>query len=98
MVVVLNEDLAGFLEDFDVGGVIDGQPFLAARDMPDEIAGMGGLNSQSTHYEILVITAEAERLGIDNPKLITVGGVIFRVRDRRMIDDGAFSLASLTKV
>ena len=42
--------------------------------------------------------AEAERLGIDNPKLISVGGVTFRVRDRRMIDDGAFSLASLTKV
>ncbi|MNY64215.1 hypothetical protein D3C86_2012910 [compost metagenome] len=56
------------------------------------------MNSQSTNYEILVITAEAERLGIDNPKLITVGGVTFRVRDRRMIDDGAFSLASLTKV
>ena len=95
---MLDEDLMGFLEDFDVGGMVDGQPFLAARDMPDEIHGMGGTNSQSTGYEILIITAEAERLGIDNPKLITVAGVNFRVRDRRMIDDGAFSLASLTKV
>jgi len=95
---MLDEDLRAFLEDFDVGGLIGGQPFLAARDMPDEIHGMGGTNSQSTSYEILIITAEAERLGIDNPKLISVGGVTFRVRDRRMIDDGAFSLASLTKV
>ena len=59
---------------------------------------MGGTNSQSTGYEILVITSDAERLGIKNPKLITVGGVSYRVRDCRMIDDGAFSLASLTKV
>ncbi|KGE66212.1 MULTISPECIES: hypothetical protein [Pseudomonas] len=95
---MLEEDLRGFLEDFDVGGVVDGEPFLAARDMPDEIHGMGGTNSQSTNYEILVITAEAERLGINNPKLIIVAGVSYRVRDRRMIDDGAFSLASLTKV
>ncbi len=95
---MLDEDLRGFLEDFDVGGVVDGKPFLAARDMPDEIHGMGGTNSQSTGYEILVITSDAERLGIRNPKLITVGGVAFRVRDCRMIDDGAFSLASLTKV
>lgn len=95
---MIDEDLAGFLADFDVGGVIDDQPFLAVRDMPDEIIAMGGMNSQSTGYEILVITAEAERLGINNPKLITVGGVTYRVRDRRMIDDGAFSLASLTKV
>jgi hypothetical protein len=95
---MFEEDLSAFLEDFNVGGLVDGQPFLAVRDMPDEIVGMGGLNSQSTGYEILVITAEAERLGINNPKLVTVGGVTFRVRDRRMIDDGALSLASLTKV
>ncbi|MNM38814.1 hypothetical protein D3C81_495780 [compost metagenome] len=95
---MFEEDLSVFLEDFNVGGLVDGQPFLAVRDMPDEIVGMGGLNSQSTGYEILVITAEAERLGINNPKLVSVGGVTFRVRDRRMIDDGAFSLASLTKV
>ena len=30
--------------------------------------------------------------------LVTVSGVTFRVRDRRMIDDGALSLVSLTKV
>ena len=95
---MLDEDLRGFLEDFDVGGEVDGQPFLAARDMPDDIHGMGGTNSQSTNYEILIITAEAIRLGIENSKMITVGGVAYRVRDRRMIDDGAFSLASLTKV
>lgn len=95
---MLDEDLRGFLEDFDVAGIVDGEPFLAARDMPDEIHGMGGTNSQSTSYEILVITAEAERLGINNSKLIIVGGVSYRVRDRRMVDDGAFSLASLTKV
>ena len=95
---MFEEDLSAFLEDFNVGGLVDGQPFLAVRDMPDEIVGMGGLNSQSTGYEILVISAEAERLGINNPKLVTVGGVTFRVRDRRMIDDGALSLASLTKV
>ena len=95
---MFEEDLTAFLEDFNVGGLVDGQPFLAVRDMPDEIVGMGGLNSQSTGYEILVITAEAERLGINNPKLVSVGGVTFRVRDRRMIDDGALSLASLTKV
>ena len=51
---MLDEDLRGFLEDFDVGGMVDGQPFLAARDMPDEIHGMGGTNSQSTGYEILI--------------------------------------------
>jgi hypothetical protein len=95
---MFEEDLSAFLEDFNVGGLVDGQPFLAVRDMPDEIRAMAGINSQSTYYEILVITAEAERLGIVNGKLISLGGVSFRVRDRLMIDDGAFSLASLTKV
>jgi hypothetical protein len=95
---MFEEDLAAFLEDFNVGGLVDGQPFLAVRDMPDEIRAMAGINSQSTYYEILIITAEAERLGIVNGKLISVGGVSYRVRDRLMIDDGAFSLASLTKV
>lgn len=95
---MFEEDLSAFLVDFDVGGEVDGQPFLAVRDMPDEIRAMAGINSQSTYYEILIITAEAERLGIANGKLISVAGVTFRVRDRLMIDDGAFSLASLTKV
>ncbi|MDD2098925.1 hypothetical protein [Pseudomonas putida] len=95
---MIEEDLSAFLEDFNVGGLVDGQPFLAVRDMPDEIRAMAGINSQSTYYEILIITAEAERLGIVNGKLISVGGVSYRVRDRLMIDDGAFSLASLTKV
>lgn len=95
---MFEEDLSAFLEDFNVGGLVDGQPFLAVRDMPDEIRAMAGINSQSTYYEILIITAEAERLGITNGKLISVGGVSYRVRDRLMIDDGAFSLASLTKV
>ncbi|MFK9080235.1 hypothetical protein [Pseudomonas neuropathica] len=95
---MFEEDLSVFLEDFNVGGLVDGQPFLAVRDMPDEIRAMAGINSQSTYYEILIITAEAERLGIVNGKLISVGGVSYRVRDRLMIDDGAFSLASLTKV
>lgn len=95
---MFEEDLSAFLEDFNVGGLVDGQPFLVVRDMPDEIRAMAGINSQSTYYEILIITAEAERLGITNGKLISVGGVSYRVRDRLMIDDGAFSLASLTKV
>ena len=95
---MFEEDLSAFLEDFNAGGLVDGQPFLAVRDMPDEIRAMAGINSQSTYYEILIITAEAERLGIANGKLISVGGVSYRVRDRLMIDDGAFSLASLTKV
>ncbi|NWL18640.1 hypothetical protein [Pseudomonas umsongensis] len=95
---MFEEDLSAFLEDFNVGGLVDGQPFLAVRDMPDEIRAMAGINTQSTYYEILIITAEAERLGITNGKLISVGGVSYRVRDRLMIDDGAFSLASLTKV
>jgi hypothetical protein len=95
---MFEEDLTAFLEDFNVGGLVDGQPFLAVRDMPDEIRAMAGINSQSTYHEILIITAEAERLGITNGKLISLGGVSFRVRDRLMIDDGAFSLASLTKV
>ncbi|MFJ7884663.1 hypothetical protein ACIQYF_14390 [Pseudomonas sp. NPDC096917] len=95
---MFEEDLSAFLEDFNVCGLVDGQPFLAVRDMPDEIRAMAGINSQSTYYEILIITAEAERLGIVNGKLISVGGVSYRVRDRLMIDDGAFSLASLTKV
>jgi hypothetical protein len=95
---MFEEDLSAFLEDFNVGGLVDGQTFLAVRDMPDEIRAMAGINSQSTYYEILIITAEAERLGITNGKLISVGGVSYRVRDRLMIDDGAFSLASLTKV
>lgn len=95
---MFEEDLSAFLEDFNVGGLVDGQPFLAVRDMPDEIRAMAGINNQSTYYEILIITAEAERLGIVNGKLISVGGVSYRVRDRLMIDDGAFSLASLTKV
>ena len=95
---MFEEDLSAFLEDFNVGGLVDGQPFLAVRDMPDEIRAMAGINSQSTYYEILIITAEAERLDIVNGKLISVGGVSYRVRDRLMIDDGAFSLASLTKV
>lgn len=95
---MFEEDLSAFLEDFDAGGLVDGQSFLAVRDMPDEIRAMAGINSQSTYYEILIITAEAERLGIANGKLISVGGVSYKVRDRLMIDDGAFSLASLTKV
>ncbi|MGY8811487.1 MAG: hypothetical protein ACKVK5_10675 [Pseudomonadales bacterium] len=95
---MIDEDLAGFLTDFDAGGLVDGQPFLAVRDMPDEIRGMVGINSQSTYYEILVITAQATALGIAPAKVVSVGGEFYRLRDLRKIDDGAFSVASLTKV
>ena len=75
------------------------QPWITARyDMADVRRAMAGINSQSTYYEILVITAEAQRMAIDNGKMIKVGGVAFRVRDRLMIDDGAFSLVSLTEI
>jgi hypothetical protein len=95
---MIDEDLAGFLEDFNVGGEVDGQPFLAIRDMPDEINGLGGLNSQSSNYEILVMTAQASALGIVQQKIVTVAGESYRVRDLRKIDDGAFSVASLAKL
>jgi hypothetical protein len=95
---MIEEDLAGFLEDFDVGGEVDGQPFLAVRDMPDEIHGLGGLNSQSSNYEILVMTAQAASLGIDQGKVVLVAGESYRLRDLRKIDDGAFSVASLAKL
>lgn len=95
---MIEEDLAGFLEDFDVGGEVDGQPFLAIRDMPDEINGLGGLNSQSSNYEILVMTAQAAALGIVQQKIVTVASESYRVRDLRKIDDGAFSVASLAKL
>jgi len=95
---MIDEDLAGFLEDFDVGGEVDGQPFLAIRDMPDEINGLGGLNSQSSNYEILVMTAQAAALGIVQQKIVMVASESYRVRDLRKIDDGAFSVASLAKL
>jgi hypothetical protein len=56
------------------------------------------LNSQSSNYEILVMTAQASALGIVQQKIVTVAGESYRVRDLRKIDDGAFSVASLAKL
>ncbi|MBL4835740.1 MAG: hypothetical protein JKY26_17455 [Pseudomonas sp.] len=95
---MIDEDLAGFLEDFDDGGEIDGQPFLAVSEMPDEIRALAGINSQSTYHEILIITAVAKQLGITPNRNVRVRGIDYRVRDVRKIDDGALSLASLTEL
>jgi hypothetical protein len=59
---------------------------------------LAGVNSQSTYYEILIITAQAELLGIAPNRNVRVGGVDYRLRDLRKIDDGAFSVASLTRL
>jgi hypothetical protein len=83
-----------FLADFGVSvtaGAVSGSGLL---DMPGELIADGMVIT--TDY---TLRCEASKFGgLLYGASVTVDGISYEVRDNRLIDDGAFCLATLTKV
>jgi hypothetical protein len=92
--MALTEDLTLFLADFGVSvtaGAISG---IGILDMPGELVADGMIIS--TDYSL---RCEASKFGgLIYGAAITVDGNSYEVRENRLIEDGAFCLATLTRL
>lgn len=94
------ENLDVFLREFGKPCVVAGRPdkpFLGIKEEPDSEVRVGGFNSKSTMYAVLVKTSVVTELDIKFNTAITVDGVAFTVREGEQIDDGAFTQLNITK-
>ncbi|MDX2074700.1 MAG: hypothetical protein SFX19_10130 [Alphaproteobacteria bacterium] len=92
--MAIDEDLDAYTDDFAVDatfGAITGKVIL---DMPDQL--LGGGEVISTDYKIIYKTGLFP--GLAYGSAITVDGQSYTVREPRLIDDGKFSEAPLSKV
>ena len=92
--MALTEDLTLFLADFGVSvtaGAISG---IGILDMPGELVADGMIIT--TDYSL---RCEASKFGgLIYGAAITVDGNSYEVRENRLIEDGAFCLATLTRL
>jgi hypothetical protein len=83
-----------FLNDFGVAVVFGGITTKGILDAPGEVVAGGMV--LSTDYQLTFQTSTMSAL--DYQSTLTAGGVSFIVREVRALDDGAFSVASMSKV
>lgn len=83
-----------FLNDFGVVVVFGGITTKGILDAPGEVVAGGMV--LSTDYQLTFQTSTMTAL--DYQSALTAGGVSFIVREVRALDDGAFSVASMSKV
>jgi hypothetical protein len=95
---MFSENLDVFLADFSVPCSKGATPFLAILDTPDESLGIGIANAMSTMYEIRVKTSDVQLTNLLGGDSITVNGVNYKVRDTMLMDDGAFTRVTLTRI
>ena len=87
------EDLSVFLQDFGQTCTAGAVTALGILDMPTQV--ISGDMVLSTDY---TLTARAADFGgLLAGDAITVGGVAYKVRETRKIDDGAFVQIALQK-
>ena len=85
---------AVFLQDFGVPVVWGAINATGILDMPSQIIDGGMVIS--TDYKLTFATADL--LGLDTDDALTVDGTAYTVRDVRIMSDGVFSEAILSKV
>jgi hypothetical protein len=90
---MLNENLDTFLADFGQTVVLGGVSGLGVLDMPDQVVDGLGI---STEYTLLVRTSVYP--SATRGDTITVGGVSYKVREYRKVDDGQFARITLSIV
>jgi hypothetical protein len=81
------------LADFGVDAVIGGVTFKGILDRPTDVLADGMMLSDS--YDLTYATLDAV---VQINASLTVDGVSYKVRDVRAIDNGTFSIASLSKI
>lgn len=90
---MISENLDTFLKDFGVPVVFGSVSGLGILDTPDEV--LSGL-SISTNYQV---TVKASQFGsLTNGSEIKVNSIDFKVREFKLIGDGNFGVAVLTKL
>lgn len=90
---MFNENTAYFLADFGVDAVIGGVTFKGILDRPTDVLADGMMLSDS--YDLTYATLDAV---VQINASLTVDGVSYKVRDVRAIDNGTFSIASLSRI
>lgn len=92
-------DLDSLLADFGVVWFKTGTPtptYMGILDTPDEALALGrAVFPESTMYELLVKTSDANTVGLTNNLGVTVDGQTYRVRNVLKVEDGAFSRIEL---
>lgn len=92
--MALTEDLGVFLDDFGVSCTAGAVSALGILDMPTQV--LAGEMVLSTDYTLTARFADFG--GLVYGDSITVGGVIYQVRETRLVDDGAFVEIGLMKL
>lgn len=98
---MFKEDLDVFLREFGVPCLVTGRPdvpFLGIPEQPDVEVRVGGFNSKSTMYAVLVKTSIVNALEVKFGTALTVDSVAYTVRECEQLDDGAFSQINMSKV
>lgn len=92
------ENLDVFLQDFGISCSTAGQPFLGILSQPDDQMLMAGVNVLSTNYEITVKSSVVAALAIKTKTIIGIAAVNYEVRDVMLLDDGAFTKLTVSKL
>jgi hypothetical protein len=97
---MFTENLDIFLREFGKPCIVAGfpdKPFLGIPEQPDVEVRVGGFNSKSTMYAVLVKSSVVAALDIKFGTSMTVDGVAYTVREPEQLDDGAFTQINMTK-
>ncbi len=90
---MITENLSGFLYDFGVSCTAGATTALGILDMPSQV--VAGDMVLTTDYVLTALTTDFGTLKYDDS--ITVAGASYKVRETRLIDDGAFVEIGLQK-
>jgi hypothetical protein len=92
------ENLDVFLREFGLPCSVAAQAFIGILSQPDEQMLMAGVNVMSTMYELTVKSSDVSALTIKSKTVIVVAGINYEVRDVMLLDDGAFTKLTVSKV
>lgn len=91
------QDLGIFFADFGLPCSAGGVSFCGLLDQPDEPISMAGVSVMSTMYQLTLRSSDAHAAALTTGHALTVAGLPYVVRELRQIDDGALTLATLSK-
>lgn len=98
---MIDENLGIFLKDFGVACSSGATPFVAIVDAPGQMLTMGGVQVQTDDYSLVMQTSDVQAAGLVQGVAVNVlAGThagAYVVRDPLMLEDGAFSVVTLSK-
>jgi hypothetical protein len=95
---VFDEDLDAFFEDHGKPCLIGLNQFVGILDQADADLSFGQSAVKSRNYGLLVKTSVANGLAIKHETVIDIDSIGYVVRAADLLDDGAFTQLTLSKL